>query len=66
MVLPVAAALGIDPVLVTCDTDNEASRRTIERNGGVFEDTREGKRRYWVPVAPRDVIRTELHSDQVV
>lgn len=66
MMLPVAAGLGIDPVLITCDTDNEASRRTIERNGGVYEDTREGKRRYWVPTAPRDVIRTERHSDQVV
>ena len=26
-----------------------ASRRTIERNGGVYEDTRQGKLRYWVP-----------------
>jgi predicted acetyltransferase len=47
--LPVCAELGIDPVLVTCDTDNEGSRRTIERNGGVYEDTREGKLRFWVP-----------------
>ena len=51
--LPVAAALGIDPVLVTCDVDNEASRRTIERNGGIYEDTREGKLRYSVPTAAR-------------
>ena len=51
------AELGIDPVLVTCDVDNEASRRTIERNGGVYEDTREGKLRYWlraVGTAPAD------------
>jgi predicted acetyltransferase len=47
--LPIAAGMGIDPVLVTCDVDNEPSRRTIERNGGVYEDTREGKLRYWVP-----------------
>ena len=39
----------IDPVLVTCDVDNDASRRTIERAGGSYEDTREGKLRYWVP-----------------
>jgi predicted acetyltransferase len=52
-VLPVCAALGIDPALVTCDVDNVASRRTIERNGGVYEDTREGKLRYWVPTRPR-------------
>ena len=49
MMLPVAADLGIDPVLVTCDTDNEGSRRTIEANGGVYEDTRDDKLRYWVP-----------------
>jgi predicted acetyltransferase len=49
LMLPIAAARGIDPVLVTCDVDNEPSRRTIERNGGVYEDTREGKLRYWVP-----------------
>ena len=48
-VLPRCAELGIDPALVTCDVDNEPSRRTIERNGGVYEDTREGKLRYWVP-----------------
>ena len=47
--LPVCAGLGIDPALVTCDTDNVASRRTIEKNGGVYEDTREGKLRFWVP-----------------
>jgi predicted acetyltransferase len=52
-VLPVCASLGIDPVLVTCDVDNVASRRTIERNGGVYEDTREGKLRYWVPTRSR-------------
>lgn len=47
--LPVAAALGIDPALVTCDTTNVGSRKTIERNGGVLADEREGKLRYWVP-----------------
>ena len=43
--------LGLDRVLVTCDEDNEASRRTIERCGGVFEDSRNGKRRYWIDTA---------------
>ncbi|WP_435770197.1 GNAT family N-acetyltransferase [Nocardioides sp. SYSU DS0651] len=43
-----AAALGIDRVLVTCDIDNPASRLTIERNGGVLEDQRNGKLRYWI------------------
>jgi predicted acetyltransferase len=35
--LPVARRLGLGRVLVTCDADNEASRRIIERNGGRFE-----------------------------
>jgi predicted acetyltransferase len=43
-----SAELGLDRVLVTCDDDNLASARTIERNGGVYEDTRNGKRRYWI------------------
>lgn len=43
-----AAARGIGRVLVTCDDDNEPSRRTIESNGGVLEDVRDGMRRYWI------------------
>ena len=43
-----AADLGIDRVLVTCDVDNDGSRRTIERGGGEYEDTRNGKLRYWI------------------
>ena len=31
--------LGIAPALVCCDADNEASRRTILRCGGVLEDS---------------------------
>jgi predicted acetyltransferase len=50
--LPRAADLGIDKALITCDTGNIGSKRVIERNGGVFEDERHGKLRYWVPTAP--------------
>ncbi|MGG5170638.1 GNAT family N-acetyltransferase [Pseudarthrobacter sp. J1738] len=46
--LPLAADLGISRVLVTCDEDNVGSRATIEKNGGVYEDSRNGKRRYWI------------------
>lgn len=46
--LPVAAALGIEQALLTCDEDNLVSRRIIEAFGGVYEDTRQTKRRYWV------------------
>ena len=48
--LQVCRERGIDPVLVTCDVDNTGSRRTIEKAGGQYEDTREGKLRFWVPV----------------
>jgi predicted acetyltransferase len=51
--LVVARAVGVDPVLVTCDDDNIASAIVIERAGGVFDDaglapngTR--TRRYWI------------------
>jgi predicted acetyltransferase len=50
--LPVVAALGIDPALVTCDDANVASRKVIEANGGVLEDQRGVKLRYWVPTRP--------------
>ncbi len=46
--------LGIERVLVTCDDDNVASIRTIEKNGGLLEsvvtgaDLRKPKRRYWI------------------
>ncbi|KUM33623.1 GNAT family N-acetyltransferase [Arthrobacter sp. EPSL27] len=45
--LPLARELGISRVLITCDEDNLGSRATIEKNGGVYEDSRNGKRRYW-------------------
>jgi len=51
-ILEVCRRRHIDPVLVTCDVDNEPSRRTIEGAGGVYEDTRDGKLRYWIPLGP--------------
>ncbi|MFI5881720.1 GNAT family N-acetyltransferase [Streptomyces sp. NPDC051554] len=47
-VLPYARELGLDPVLVTCDATNIASRKVIEAGGGKFEDERDGKLRYWI------------------
>lgn len=47
--LPIARELAVPSVLLTCDEDNAASRATIEKNGGVFEGTAHGKRRYWIP-----------------
>lgn len=50
--LPVAAALGFETVLITCDDDNIASRKVIEACGGRLEDQRGRKLRYWVPTPP--------------
>lgn len=36
LTLPHARALGLERVLLTCDTDNIASARIIEKNGGVL------------------------------
>jgi predicted acetyltransferase len=46
--LPWARALGIENALVTCDDTNEPSRKVIEACGGVFDDQREQKLRYWI------------------
>ena len=52
--IPVAHKLKIDRILVTCDEDNIGSRKIIEANGGVYENTfstpnmKQPKRRYWI------------------
>ena len=46
--LALLRGMGVERALITCDVDNEGSRRTIRRNGGVLEDVRQGKERYWV------------------
>ncbi len=58
LTLPLARGLGLDAILLTCDADNSASIRTIERNGGVFTPRSHAsepppghspmKRRYWI------------------
>lgn len=54
LVLPEARGLGIEKALLTCDSDNLASRKIIEKNGGVFEDEVEAgegkpnKLRFWI------------------
>ena len=56
-VLPFCRALGMDRVMVSCEVDNEASRRTILSAGGVsfgveIDDTDYGQgreiERYWI------------------
>ncbi len=46
-----ALDLGIDPALITCDLDNVGSIVVIESAGGVLEDVRGAKRRYWAPTS---------------
>jgi predicted acetyltransferase len=49
--LPHVHSLGIPRALLTCDYDNVGSRKVIEANGGVLEDRRGVKLRYWVPTS---------------
>lgn len=52
--LVVARSFDVARVLLTCDEDNEASARTILRNGGTLEnvvdnpDSTQRKQRYWI------------------
>ena len=43
MMLPVARAVGLKRVLVTCDATNEASRKVILANGGAFSGIQQPK-----------------------
>ena len=46
--LQVAKEKNIKRALVTCSTENPASRAIILANGGALEDVRGGKERYWI------------------
>lgn len=62
LALEKACESGMERVLLTCDPDNVASRKIIEKNGGVFENridvVRDGmeyhKLRFWIDV-PRQL-----------
>ena len=57
LVLKKAKELGLEKVLVTCDKDNSASARVIEKNGGkldnesVSKESGKMKQRYWIELA---------------
>ena len=57
MALPKCRELGIKDVLITCVSGNEGSRRTILKNGGVYESTvyepdeKVDLERYWIHLA---------------
>ena len=48
--LQVAKEKNIKRALVTCSTENSASRAVILANGGKLEDVRNGTERYWIDV----------------
>jgi len=52
MGLPLAKELGLEKVLITCRKENDASRRTLQRNGGILENEviKDGRtiERYWI------------------
>ncbi len=54
MALPFAKNLGLEKVLITCDSTNIGSRKIIESNGGIFENEIPGengepsKLRFWI------------------
>lgn len=54
MALPKCKELGIDPVLISCICGNEGSKRTILKNGGIYESTvyepniKVNLERYWI------------------
>ena len=53
-ILPYCRELGLESVMVSCEAENEASRRTILKNGGIYEATVEIPdegvllERYWI------------------
>jgi predicted acetyltransferase len=58
MILPVCRSEGFSRVLITCDDDNEASRKVILANGGEPAGSLPHNRRpghvklmFWVPTA---------------
>jgi predicted acetyltransferase len=57
--LDLASSMRLEKVLVTCDEDNIASRQTIEKCGGEYEDSYLGPdapvstRRYWIELSKR-------------
>lgn len=58
-----AQTVGLDRLMVVCETDNVASAKTIEANGGVLDDDpdlgRGGLSRYWIDTG-RDRSQTKI------
>ncbi len=54
LLLPHCRELGLEKVMISCEVDNEGSRRTILSNGGVYDSTAHEPdedidlERYWI------------------
>ena len=57
LLLDEAKKMGMEKALVTCESDNEGSRKIIEKNGGVYAGESVSKEngktvlRFWVAAA---------------
>ncbi|WP_083312856.1 GNAT family N-acetyltransferase [Floricoccus penangensis] len=72
LVVDEARKKGLSKVLITCDENNIGSRKTIEVNGGVFEDIRydpydgENTWRYWIETNQLMLVKPSLaYIDQI-
>lgn len=58
-ILPICKAMGFEKILITCLKENEASKRVIINNGGIYESTvYEPKdkvylERYWINLSDK-------------
>lgn len=56
-ILPICKELGLEKILITCLKDNEASKRVIINNGGIYESTvyepteKVSLERYWIDLS---------------
>lgn len=63
-IMPFCRSIGLEKILVCCLDHNEASRRTILKNGGVYEKTvfceerNEKLERYWIDLKEQESIET--------
>jgi len=61
---------GLEKVLITCDKDNEPSRRTILACGGVFErdiiDADNELERYWIILRKKNRAEIIFHYDTII
>ena len=64
-IMPFCRTIGLEKILVACLVENEGSRKTILKNGGLYEKTvyceehNANLERYWIDVNQQDYFETE-------